>query len=542
MSVGRRRFASSVRARASLGATAVVAVALVAAGIAVVLSLRSNLTDQADRGADSAAREVALDIASLVPDQASYAGLDLQDNAEHPVQVTDEGGRLLAATKDLRRISGTGVSAVTPVKSPAPGTTATPGDDDNSTDDSTTDGDSADDSGADDSGADDNGGDDNGGDDDRSGDDDPAVGEISDRSSYTDGSATVDGKTGDYRFAAVEVTDRAGETVVVHAGASLADRQTAVNTTTVSMLLGLPVLLLVVGGVIWLVTRRAFRPVEGIRREMAAITASTDLSRRVPEPDSDDEVARLARTTNETLTALEAAVERQRRFVADASHELRSPIASLRTQLEVGDAHPELLDVPGAVADTVRLQQLAADLLLLARLDAGERPGRARFELGAMVREEVSQRTADRVPVTLDVRPGLEVAGSRGQLARVLGNLLDNAQRHTHASVTASVYRSGDQVVLAVADDGSGVPEAERERIFERFVRLDDARSRDDGGAGLGLAIARDVAARHDGTLTVGRAQEGGARFELRLPRADGASPDSTDAAPGTGSGTGTGA
>lgn len=319
------------------------------------------------------------------------------------------------------------------------------------------------------------------------------------------------------------MTDRAGETVVVHAGASLADRQTAVNTTTVSMLLGLPVLLLVVGGVTWLVTRRAFRPVEGIRREMAAITASTDLSRRVPEPASDDEVARLARTTNETLTALEAAVERQRRFVADASHELRSPIASLRTQLEVGDAHPELLDVPGAVADTVRLQQLAADLLLLARLDAGERPGRARFDLGALVREEVSQRATDRIPVTLDVRPGLEVAGSRGQLARVLGNLLDNAQRHAHASVTASVYRAGGQVVLAVADDGSGVPEAERERIFERFVRLDDARSRDDGGAGLGLAIARDVAARHDGTLTVGRAPEGGAQFELRLPRADGA-------------------
>ncbi|MER8070206.1 HAMP domain-containing sensor histidine kinase [Streptomyces sp. NPDC094034] len=510
MSVGGRRFASSVRARASLGATAVVAVALVAAGIAVVLSLRSNLTDQADRSADRAAREVALDIASLVTDRASYAGLDLPDNAEHPVQVTDEGGGLLAATKDLQRISGTAVSAVTPVKIPAPGTTAAPGDDDGADDDS---------------GTDDHGGDDDG-DDDGGGDDDPAVGEIGDRSSFTTGSATVDGESGDYRFAAVEVTDRAGETVVVHAGASLADRQAAVNTTTVSMLLGLPVLLLVVGGVTWLMTRRAFRPVEGIRREMAAITASTDLSRRVPEPASDDEVARLARTTNETLTALEAAVERQRRFVADASHELRSPIASLRTQLEVGDAHPELLDVPGAVADTVRLQQLAADLLLLARLDAGERPGRARFDLGALVREEVSQRTRDRVPVTLDVRSGLEVAGSRGQLARVLGNLLDNAQRHTRASVTASVYRSGDQVVLAVADDGSGVPQAERERIFERFVRLDDARGRDDGGAGLGLAIARDVAVRHDGTLTVGGARAGGALFELRLPRADSPSAD----------------
>lgn len=137
------------------------------------------------------------------------------------------------------------------------------------------------------------------------------------------------------------------------------------------MLIGLPLLLVTVSGVTYLVTRRALRPVEGIRAEMAAITASEDLSRRVPEAATHDEVARLARTTNETLAALESSVERQRSFVADASHELRSPIASLRTQLEVGAAHPELLDVEGAVEDTVRLQRLAADLLLLARLDAG---------------------------------------------------------------------------------------------------------------------------------------------------------------------------
>ena len=270
----------------------------------------------------------------------------------------------------------------------------------------------------------------------------------------------------------------------------------------------------------WLVTRRALRPVEGIRQEMAAITASEDLGRRVPEPDSRDEVARLARTTNETLAALEASVERQRRFVADASHELRSPIASLRTQLEVGDAHPELLDVPGAVADTVRLQALAADLLLLARLDAGERPGRTAVDLGALVREEVSQRAADRIGPAVSVRDpdALEVTGSRAQLARVLGNLLDNAQRHAVRSVAVSVRADRGDVVVEVADDGAGVPEAERERIFERFVRLDDARSRDDGGAGLGLAIARDVAARHGGTLTAGAARDGGARFTLRLP------------------------
>jgi signal transduction histidine kinase len=291
-----------------------------------------------------------------------------------------------------------------------------------------------------------------------------------------------------------------------------------VGTVRDAMLIGLPLLLAVVGSVTWLVTRRALKPVEGIRSEMAAITASEDLSRRVPEPGSRDEVARLARTTNETLAALEASVERQRRFVADASHELRSPIASLRTQLEVGAAHRELLDVPGAVADTVRLQQLAGDLLLLARLDAGERPGQSRLDPAALVCEEASQRSGDRIPVTVNAADGLEVTGSRGQLARVLGNLLDNAQRHARTSVTVSVRRDGDSVVLAVADDGTGVPEPERERIFERFVRLDDARTRDDGGAGLGLAITRDVAQRHGGTLTVSQGPQGGALFELRLP------------------------
>lgn len=223
---------------------------------------------------------------------------------------------------------------------------------------------------------------------------------------------------------------------------------------------------------------------------------------------------------------LEASVGRQRRFVADASHELRSPIASLRTQLEVGAAHPELLDVPGAVADTVRLQGLATDLLLLARLDAGERPGRTEVDLGSLVREAVSQRVADRIPPEVSVADAgpLEVTGSRGQLARVVGNLLDNAERHAEHAVAVSVRADRGDVLVEVTDDGAGVPEAERDRIFERFVRLDDARSRDDGGAGLGLAIARDVATRHGGTLAVGAASGGGARFTLRLPAAAGGS------------------
>lgn len=490
----------SVRARAALGATMVVAVALIGAGLSILLVLHANLTDQAGLQAEVAAREVAGQLALDVP----YDRLDMREEEDHPVQVTDEDGRVVAVSEDLQAISGTGTAQVTPAPSPA---------------------------GVSDDNGDDNGGDEGRGGDGRGGrwsdDDDghstPGRGEVdSDEPNFHNGTATVDGETADYRFASVRATTSAGVTLTVHAGAPLAAEQEAVGTVRGAMLVGLPALLLVVAGVTWLVTRRALRPVEGIRREMAAITASEDLSRRVPEPDSRDEIARLARTTNETLTALEASVDRQRRFVADASHELRSPIASLRTQLEVGAAHPELLDVPGAVADTVRLQALAADLLLLARLDAGERPGRTALDLGALVHEEVSQRTGDRIPVTVSVPDSgvFEVNGSRGQLARVIGNLLDNAERHAEHTVAVSVRADRGGVVVAVTDDGAGVPPDERERIFERFVRLDDARTRDEGGAGLGLAIARDVTARHGGRLTVDGAPEGGARFELWLPGA----------------------
>ncbi|MFJ8663444.1 sensor histidine kinase [Streptomyces sp. NPDC093795] len=470
---GRRPF-SSVRARATVGATLVVAVALVAAGVAVLFALRSNLGGQADAEADTAARRVATQIAAGTP----YANLELPDAEDHPVQVVNRDGQVLAVSEDLEEISGTGVPGVTPVPSPGTGR-----DDDDDTDD-------------------------------------PDAGHVGDVTWHGGGRATVDGQAAAYRFTQLEVTDPRDETVVVHAGASLEEGRSTVTTAALVMLAGLPLLLGVVASVTWRVTRRALRPVEDIRREMAAITASTDLSRRVPEPASRDEVARLARTTNATLAALEASVERQRRFVADASHELRSPLASLRTQLEVAAAHPSLLDLPGAVADTVRLQNLTTDLLLLARLDAGEQPDTTRVDLTNLLTALVDRRTTDRIPVRAETEQETTVTGSRTQLARVIGNLLDNAQRHTRTWITATVRHEDDQVVLRVDDDGPGVPEDDRDRVFERFVRLDDARSRDDGGAGLGLAIARDIARRHGGDLTATRAPAGGARFELRLPRA----------------------
>ncbi|MGW0335249.1 sensor histidine kinase [Streptomyces sp. NPDC003011] len=469
------RLFGSVRSRATLAATLVVAVALVAAGAAVLLSLRSNLIGQAGTEAERSARSVASELSvGNPPDRLAL------DGDEGPVQIVDEHGTLVAVSEDLERISGTGTREVRPQPPTAP-----EGDDE--------------------------------GDDDAHADDSLEPGEIDDSTTFTNGSATVDQDTADYRFAAVQVeTERRG-LFTVYAGAPLSAEQSAVKTALTVMLIGFPLLLAVVAAVTWLVTRRALRPVEDISGEMAAITASEDLARRVPVPDTHDEVARLARTTNETLAALETSVERQRRFVADASHELRSPIASLRTQLEVGAAHPALLDVEGAVEDTVRLQRLAADLLLLARLDAGEKPAAdARFDLAALVREQAGGRAG----LTVRAPEAVRVAGSRGQVGRLLTNLLDNARRHARSAVEVSVRCEGEWAVAGIADDGDGVPEADRERIFERFVRLDDARSRDDGGAGLGLAIARDVAVRHGGTLTVRDAPAGGALFELRLPLA----------------------
>ncbi len=315
-----RRLFGSVRARATLAATLVVAVALVAAGAAVLLSLRSNLMGEAGTQAERSARAVASELAAGTP----YDKLSGLDGDIGPVQVLDEDKRLVAVSEDLQRISGTDSAKV----KAQPSAAVPRGDDD----------DDADDSG--DSGA------------------SLEPGEISGESVFRNGSATVDGDTEDYRFAAVEVETHDRGHLKVFAGAPLAAEHGAVRSALTVMLIGFPLLLGVVAGVTWLVTRRALRPVEGIRREMAAITQSEDLARRVPEPDTHDEIARLASTTNETLAALETSVERQRRFVADASHELRSPIASLRTQLEVAAAHPELLDLDGAVEEPVSYTHL----------------------------------------------------------------------------------------------------------------------------------------------------------------------------------------
>nr|QIZ01802.1 HAMP domain-containing protein [Streptomyces sp. S1D4-11] len=313
-----------------------------------------------------------------------------------------------------------------------------------------------------------------------------------------------------------------GGAVTVYAGTSLRDADAADEITKVALGIGTPLLLATVALVTWWVTGRALRPVEAIRSEVAEITGRA-LHRRVPVPAAQDEVARLARTMNATLDRLEDAVVRQRRFIADASHELRSPITVLRTQLEVALAHPDPALWPDLVSDaledTVRLQDLASDLLLLARLDAAEPVSRVPLDMAELCRTTVAARHGDRLPIDTRLQPGLTVEGNRGWLARLLTNLLDNAQRHADRRIELTLHTDQDArlAVLEVTDDGPGIPDADRERIFERFTRLDDARSRDLGGAGLGLAIARDIAHQHQGTLRV-EPHPYGAGIVARLP------------------------
>ncbi|MEU9040587.1 MULTISPECIES: ATP-binding protein [unclassified Kitasatospora] len=328
--------------------------------------------------------------------------------------------------------------------------------------------------------------------------------------------------------------------VTVHVGASLRTVDAAEDLTTAALAALSAVLLITVGVLTWRATGRALRPVEAIRAEVAAI-GDRDLNRRVPEPRSEDEIARLAGTMNAMLERLEAAGVRQRRFIADASHELRSPLTVLRTQLEVALAHPDP-DVrtdltAGALEDTERLQALAADLLLLARLDASgrDRPGEP-VDLAALVHTTIAARGAEPHPVTVHTPVPVTVSGHPLWLGRLLTNLLDNAQRHARHAVTVRLGtdRATGHAVLDVANDGPPIEPADREKIFERFTRLDDARSRDDGGAGLGLPIARDIAALHGGTLTVlgvtgmtgVTGVTGVTTFRTRLPAAPTAAPN----------------
>ncbi|MGH8867686.1 MAG: ATP-binding protein, partial [Actinomycetes bacterium] len=320
--------------------------------------------------------------------------------------------------------------------------------------------------------------------------------------------------------------------VTVSVGRSLETVRDTLATVQVLLALGLPPLLGLLAYTTWVVVGRALRPVESIRAEVADVTGRA-LDRRVPVPPADDEVGRLARTMNAMLDRLEEASARQRRFVADASHELQGPLASLRAQLEVALAHPEATDWPATaralLADGARLERLVRDLLLLAREDEAPAPlAPVLVDLDDVVLEEAARvRTTAPVPVLTHEVSAAPVRGEREALARLVRNLLDNATRHAASTVRVGLAVQDGTAILTVADDGLGVPASDRDRIFDRFVRLEDARSRGGsvpaasspgaGGTGLGLALVRAVADRHGGSVRVEDAAPG-ARFVVHVP------------------------
>lgn len=329
------------------------------------------------------------------------------------------------------------------------------------------------------------------------------------------------GGGGRYRIVAVA----AGPHTVYAAGSLDAVEETTRRVAR-ALTFGIPGLLVLVGGTTWFVAGRALRPVERMRAEVAEITERA-LYRRVPEPGTGDEVARLARTMNSMLDRIEAGADRQRRFVGDASHELRSPLASLKAQLEVALAHPQGADWRAtgtdALAEVERMERLVDDLLTLARSDAGTlSPRSVPVDLDELVLEEAARvELRGRVRVDRSRVSGGRVVGDPDHLRRIVRNLLDNAERHAETTVTVELNGTDSAVRLVVADDGPGIAPADRERVFERFTRLDDARGRDAGGSGLGLSITRDLVLAHGGDIQVAPSPRG-ARFEVTLPSATG--------------------
>lgn len=313
-----------------------------------------------------------------------------------------------------------------------------------------------------------------------------------------------------------------GQEVVVLVGRSLEEAVEPTETVRSLLWIGGPLLVALVGATTWFVVGRALAPVERIRREVEHITF-TEMHRRVPVPAARDEIARLAETMNGMLARLDEGQDRQRRFVADASHELRSPIASLRQHAEVAVDHTDHVrteDLAKVVlAESVRMQHLVDDLLLLARTDEGSlRLARRSVDVDDIVFSEARRLRGGAVQVDTNLVGAGRVLADEAAIRRVIGNLADNAARHAASTVTFALETRRDEVVLHVDDNGAGIPIDERHRVLERFVRLDDGRARDAGGAGLGLAIAYEVILAHGGTLVVSDSPMGGARLTVRLP------------------------
>lgn len=302
----------------------------------------------------------------------------------------------------------------------------------------------------------------------------------------------------------------------------LGDLSNSQRTLRLTLLVTYPLLLATLALIAWRVVGAALRPVEVLRAAAEQISG-TGQDTRLPVPSSRDEIHALALTLNSMLDRLAASRARQRAFVADAAHELRSPLGSMQTQLEVAERLGEgTAATRDLLLDVARMSALVEDLLVLARLDRESAPAHRPPQpvaLRPLLHEVIRRHDGARVPVTARELPDVTVLGLHDELERVFDNLLDNAVRHAETSVQISVLSSGTQVEIVFGDDGAGVPEADRERVFDRFTRLDEARDRDAGGSGLGLAIVRELVRRNGGSVALTQGPSGGLVATVCLPR-----------------------
>ncbi len=475
---------SGVRARSALAAALVVAAAAVVSAAALVLLLRHSLTESLDRDAVAASSRVA-DRLGADGHSDRDARLAVGSGGAGLIQVLDASGRVIAASPQLADADPLSAARPTPGHTVI---TTEPWDD---TDDG----------------------------------DDVDLASVTGTENRSSLAADEDDEDKDQepqhwvRVAARGVDTVSGHMVVLVA-VSLDPVERTSHAVLRLVLLGGPVLVLITGSATYAFAGRALRPVEAIRRRVAGLT-SRDLATRVEVPPARDELRRLAETMNDMLARLEAAQQTQRRFVADASHELRSPLATLIAGLELGHRSGGLDHAEWETlrAEADRLAVLVDDLLLLARADErGLLAGVDDVDLDDVVDAEASRlRGLGGREVTVVSQPA-RVRGHRAQLERVVRNLADNAARHARSRVTLEVRTEATAVVIEVSDDGPGVAPEDRRRIFERFVRLDASRERGAGGVGLGLAIVAEVVAAHAGTVEMDEAPGGGARVRVRLP------------------------
>lgn len=316
--------------------------------------------------------------------------------------------------------------------------------------------------------------------------------------------------------------DVGGTDRYVIVGENVDDVSDAVRLLEGALVATIAIAIVLLTATVWWLVGRTLRPVELIRRRVSAIGLD-DLDQRVPTHGSGDEIDRLAGTMNDMLARLQASAAAQRRFIADASHELRTPLTRLRTALEVDLSQPDSdfeTTSRRALGDAIDMQTLVDDLLFLARR-ASNAPDerRERLDVDIVIEAEVAaSRSVTDVEIDTTAVDAAQVAGEPHQIARMVRNLLGNAIRHATTRVVIALVADGPHVVLSIDDDGDGVPDRDRLRVFERFVRLDAARTDRDGGIGLGLAIVRDIVTDHGGTVRVTDAPIGGARFTVRLP------------------------